>query len=349
MTAGSSLQPPGWRKLLEATRREADENYGIPTDTQRPLNQAHCLALARHYRENHNWIIGPFVFTTPADNIAPEVNEGQFKTLDSSIQILDGQHRIQALHITHDQLKVAGSQTDSRRLENLLNANVALMFIENKGPADAAQLFVDLNRAKPVSSTELTYLDGRDPIVNSVKQALALVPWADVRTEKARATPNARSPEVWSINTLKTVLRVLEMGVKRSLPPARRRYIATPDGLKESSERLANFLQWLPTARPEYENLRDEAHLDVGDERTRHFAYDKEFINLLADAWSNSATSGPPHETLAQTVQGLNLNRADGANDVKAMHLDTDRGRMKSLARGDYQAASTRIRNSPSP
>lgn len=129
------------------------------------------------------------------------------------------------------------------------------------------------------------------------------------------------------------------------MPKARREYLATDDGHQESLEKLTQFLQWLPTSRPEYANLRDEPELNVPDERTRHYAYDDRFIVLLGDAWNNSTVAGPTTERLAAAIHTLNLSRSDAANDLRRrLKLIDDKDRMKAFNKGDYSESSVTIR-----
>ena len=162
--------------LLKATERTAEELYGLETDYQRPLDRAHCAAIAKYYLDTNNWIIPPFVFTAQGENLT--IEGGEFRNLESGLQILDGQHRVQALHIVHDTLRQAELSNSAEKLDNLVNSHVVLEFMENFGIQDAGQMFVDLNKSKRMSSSELAYLDGRDPVVNVIKETLAKVDWA---------------------------------------------------------------------------------------------------------------------------------------------------------------------------
>ena len=332
-------------ELLQATQREPDEAYGVHTETQRALNETHCKALAAYYRDPRGWIIAPFVFTGDQDVI--NTHDGKFHDRTESLNILDGQHRIQALHIASAEMGAANTENSRNELANLKAAHVTLMFIENRGVRDIGQLFADLNRGRTVNATELAYLDTRDPIVNVVKQALSSVKWADERTETAKPRPAKDGTEIWSITSLKTVLKALEVGVRKTFPNARKEHLNTDDGRDESAGHMAEFLQWLTTARPEYENLEDQPQLDVADERTRHYAYEHSFIALLAQTWTQSRQAGPDLTALAATIQQLNINRNDPANHLNGeLNLLKDNGAFKPLRDKAYDEASIYIRQS---
>ena len=145
-------------------------------------------------------------------------------------------------------------------------------------------------------------------------------------------------------------MKALEVGIKASMPRARREYLATDHGKQESKETLIKFLHWLPTARPEYENLTDNEDLNTPDERTRHYAYENNLIVLLADAWKNSGgTDTQTH--LADTIQKFNLNRADAANTLKKdLRLIDDRDHMYGFTRAKYpRSVRPHQGTSPSP
>ena len=329
--------------LLKATERTAEELYGLETDYQRPLDRAHCAAIAKYYLDTNNWIIPPFVFTAQGEKLT--IEQGEFQNLETGLQILDGQHRVQALHIAYDSLKQAGIPHSEERTYSLLNSHVVLEFIENFGNQDAGQMFVDLNKSKRMSSSELAYLDGRDPVVNVIKDTLANVDWARERTDTIRSNPKADSSDIFTINNLKTIVKALEVGVKQSFPKARKVYMETPTGHEESAEKLQNFLNWLPTAREEFKNLTDNDTLNVPDEKTRHYAYDLRFIALIAETWSTSIQTAIPQEDLAATVANLNIFKNDAANHLKKdLMLTDDNDRLKAFSTGAYGNASYKIR-----
>ena len=329
--------------LLKATERTPEELYGLETEYQRPLDRNHCQAIAKYYQETHNWVIPPFVFTAQGENL--KIEDGEFRNLDTGLQILDGQHRVQALHILKDNFSHSEDHHQKEKFNHMMSSHVVLEFIENFGNQDAAQMFVDLNKSKRMSSSELAYLDGRDPVVNIIKDTLSIADWARERTDTIRSNPASNSSDILTIHNLKTIVKALEVGVKQPFPKARRLYMETPDGKEESIEKLKNFLLWLPTARMEYQNLIDHPETNVPDERTRHYAYDLRFIALLAETWSTGAQTGMDKEKLATTVAQLNIFRNDAANDLKrALNLIDDRERMKAFSTGTYGEAALRIR-----
>ena len=331
------------RHALAATQREPDEHYGIQTDVQRPLYRQHCMDLARYFKEADNWIIAPFVFTSSTDNL--NLQDGKFTDFKGDFQVLDGQHRIQALHIAAGELNISDSTSDQERLRGLKRSYIALQHIENFGVSDTAQLFVDLNKAKRVSPSELAYLDGRDPVVNIIRAALDKVEWVKQHTDTARPNPAPDSGDIWTVSSLKTTVKALEVGVKTAMPRARRTRLSTEVGKEESVSDLAAFLDWLPDARKEYKNLRDDDNLDVANERTRHYAYDPKSISLLAETWANSNRTGPPPSDVAAAINIMNITRQDAACDLnKALNLLDEKGRMRAFSRADYSGASAKIR-----
>ncbi len=331
-------------QLLEAVPRAPEDHYGVQTEIQRPLHRAHCYELARHYTQVGNWVIAPFVFTSEATTL--DVVDGKFGSLKADVQLLDGQHRTQALHIAVEDLRAENTPHTADKLRVLLESAVVLQFLENFGPSDASQLFVDLNKGKRVTTAELAYLDGRDPMVNIVKAALSATEWVSNRTDTTRANPDPTGSDIFTVGLLKTVVKAIEVGVLTPIPRARRTYLSTDTGKEESVNGLVGFFEWLPTARDEYQYLIDEPDRFVPDERTRHYAYEPKFIALLADTWSKSVAAGPNVDQLAAAVNGLNIARNDPANDL-VRHLDLldQRGRLRPFNRGPYTEASLRIRD----
>ncbi len=330
------------RQLLDATNRAPDDDYGRPTDVQRPLHKGHCEEIKRYYQDVTNWVIPAFVFTCESGSL--DIRDGKFQGFTSEFQVLDGQHRIQALHLLKEELAPRQDEHSQRKLENLLESHVTLQYVENRSPMDAAQLFVDLNKSRRITATELTFLDSRNPVVNVVRDALESAGWVKNLTDTTRTRPAADSNDVLTGAMLIAVLRSIEAGVRRSISRAARNRMETDAGRAEAAGKLTEFLEWLAAARHEWQSLRDGNPVEVPYQRTRHHAYDGPFINLLAQAWSNSRDSGPDPEMLSQAVQRMNLLRSDPANDLKQMGLTDDRGRLMPPAKVDYERASQSIR-----
>ena len=117
--------------LLKATERTPEEFYGLETEYQRPLDRNHCQAIAKYYQETHNWVIPPFVFTAQGENL--KIEDGEFRNLDTGLQILDGQHRVQALHILKDNFSHSEDHHQKEKLNHMMSSHVVLEFIENFG------------------------------------------------------------------------------------------------------------------------------------------------------------------------------------------------------------------------
>ncbi len=224
-----------------------------------------------------------------------------------------------------------------------MESSVALEYISNSGAADARQMFVDLNKTRKISTAELNYLDSRDPVVNAIRETLGNNHWLDALTDKTRSTPTGAY--IFSINSLKTVVKAIEVGLNKSITKARREYIATPQGQQECVENLTDFIEWLKQTREEFNIGTDEDPTIIADAKTRHHAFNPRFIAFMAHIWSISADTAPNPETMSRFIRKMNLTQRDPANHLKAeLNLVNEKDRMKALNNRAYQEASITLR-----
>lgn len=331
-------------QLLNATQRVSDDDYGVDSEVQRPLYKRHCEELAKYYAETEGWIVAPFVFTAEASEL--EIKDGEFESFKDDFAILDGQHRIQALHIVVDRLSASDGDVAKDKLKSLKESAVPLMFIENRGHSDAAQLFVDLNKNKSVTAAERAYLDGRDPVVNAIRDVLDEMQWVKEHTDRSRTNPEKQSEDVWSLSMLQGIVKTIEVGMTGSMTAAKRRAIGTVAGKAECTKNLSDFLDWLTTSRPEYEALTSsDGAPTVADDRERSYAFERNTMILLAHTWNMAAQNGEDLQALAGRVQNLNILKADSSNDFsRRFQLVDERRRMRSISRGPYDEACEQLR-----
>ena len=330
-------------QLLEATEKIADAEYGRPTETQRPLHKNHCEEIRRYYRDSRNWVIPAFVFTSESGHI--DVEDGKFNEFTGGFHILDGQHRVQALHLLKEELESKSDDESQKKLEELLESSVGLQYIENRGTLDTAQMFVDLNKSRRITATELTFLDSRNPIVNAVRECLKNVPWAQEVTDTTRTKPLEDSNNALTGTTLMNLMKAIESGVKGPMPRAIRKRIETEEGRQEAAGKLGAFLEWLADARLEWNKLKRGETGNTPYERARSYAYEGRFLQLMAQTWGNSKDTGPEEEKLTRAVGMMNLLKSDKANDLnRQLGLVDDRGNLLPPTKVSYADASLAIR-----
>lgn len=330
------------RDLLEHTSRMPEEHYGVATEIQRPLDKKHSEEIKNYYRDTPNWVIPPFVFTTDSGSL--EMKEGAFTGFNSDLDILDGQHRIQALHLLRDELAAQGEE-GAEKLNQLLESSVGLQYVENRNPYDASQLFVDLNKTRKVSEAELMFLDSRDPVVNTVKQTLTDNGWINSITNTKVKVPAPSGNDILTVHVLsRNILKTIEVGLKGRITKPVKDKMEGESGRAETSGKLAAFLEWLADSRAEWNLLRTGEATDIPYEKTKHYAYDTPFLLLMAQAWTNSRDNGPDTGLLSSATESLNLTRSDPNSDMHQLGLVSENGRLKPVSKGDYNGASVLIR-----
>ena len=113
-----------------ATSRAPDDDYGRPTDVQRPLHKGHCEETKRYYRDVDQ-LGHPRLRSSPATPAAWTSGTGNCQGFTSEFQVLDGQHRIQARpSLERGTGTPAVTPESQRKLENLLESHVALQYVD---------------------------------------------------------------------------------------------------------------------------------------------------------------------------------------------------------------------------
>ena len=332
--------------LLQNIPKSPDTDYGVATESQRALNQRHCVDISRYFTNTPDWVVGPIILT--GDNTRLNIESGNIQAFPPDLQVLDGQHRIQGLHLAVQILQQRSENGDDKAkaaLDNLLNSYIPVAFYSNNGPADQGQIFSDLNKTRAVSAAERSYLDNRDPVNNVARDALAAIPWVADHTDNYQANPGKESTDIFTPDIGKQLVRTIKKGPGKRLSTAERNRLHDQPDKQEASDALTDFLNFLPQARPEFEAVANGNSNGIPDDRDRSYVYDRSFLNFIAHTFANAQEMGKDLARLAQYIYNLNLVRSNSSNDLgpQGIELLNDKRRMLPLSHPAYEAAYDRI------
>ena len=282
--------------------------------------------------------------TVTAGNEAVSIENGEAVAFPEHAVILDGQHRVQALHIVQESMMQDSSENGAARLQSFLQQHIPFLFIDNRGPQDTGQMFSDLNNQRPVSRTERAYLDNRNPSMNVVKETLSQMQWVTDRTDKSRTNPERDGQDIFTLGILLSLLRVQTADLRKPITKAHRENMAQPSGKNTAAQNLQEALEWMADARKEIKDAQDPKFIGVATNRTASYAYDPKLMAFLVHLENICQNRGKDTQELAQFISTLNLTKADPGNDLlKTYRLIDDRGRMLPLKDATYDEACNQI------
>ncbi|WP_283770206.1 DNA sulfur modification protein DndB [Cellulomonas hominis] len=255
---------------------EPDPAHKFPGN--RRVDLAHAEGFSLYWQHNERWATPPLLLDTEArlgDRFQQEtsvlaVSSGMLTFPDdskTSLEILDGQHRILGWHIAAEQIS-AGLRTSRRALENahllgdtgagrsagsaldrwtrlserLQTECVTLEIFEGVGIEEHKQLFSDIaTNAKGITKSQVAAFDQRD-LVNRVAAELAVKhPLVDGIVDFEKDRMAGASENLLSAKTLVDVVRAASIGFE-SRATQKREALLAPEGVRDVTLRFLDVL-----------------------------------------------------------------------------------------------------------
>lgn len=309
------------KDLEQLQTRQQPVQLEMLTEYNRPINRHHLSSLHRFLLDNDNWALPAIVLSASPGAVAQE--GGNISATASSLQILDGQHRIQAFAELRTQLITQGTDEARGKLQALEAQELSAVIIETNSPSEHRQLFAWFARTRPIDAATREYFDQSDPYAKAAKDAMERSVVLNGRVLYTATSLPRRGPDQRKLTTLrqlKELPTVIHIGIGRAPRPADREIAWQENVQSDLSDSLVQFFdQFLPSCAPNYEVLDDTAALDASivAHRHQHYSLEPQMLRLVADVWSRHTKdrSRDPVK-LSQVIGSLNLRRTDPGNDV---------------------------------
>ena len=293
------------------------------TQTNRPINPKHVAGITRYLQDTPNWAMPSIILAATPDQI--KTQDGHIQIATGQLQILDGQHRVQALSDYKEHVKSTpqkGTQAARRaKADQILQSEFPVVIFEVKDTQDHRQMFAWFARNRPIESPVREYFDNTDPFNNAAKVAAtkSTILNGRVNFEKGRIEP--QDPKFVTLTNLREIATIIEIGIRRPAKDTDRQACWQESNQNNLQDKLAEFFdEFLPECQPNYTLLVEPDQLDrqLVYERNATFAFDAQLIKLIANAWARwTHDYNRPSEKLSGYIGQLDVRRTSPINSLE--------------------------------
>ncbi len=310
-------------ELVQVLPAREEEQLILFTDTNRPITPKHLGSIEKFLTGTPDWAMPAIVLSARPGNIQ---SKGKNITAEPGmLEILDGQHRLQAFSNILHQWEIDGPRDDTgetqKKLESIRQQELPVVIFEVESNSEHRQMFAWFARNKPIEPAVREFFDQSDPFGKAAKGVMDLSQTLQENvTWKSKSIPprGEDAAKLLTLNQLKEIATTIRIGIRRTPRPADREQCWDPDTQQELQERLVEFFDnFLPSCQPNYKVIdnRKELTKNIRGERTVSYACNPQVIRLMANAWARwrfDRKMDP--EALAAAIGTLNLRAADPEN-----------------------------------
>ena len=344
-------------EILELIPPRPAEQLALLTDTNRPVNQRHVDDIEKFLSETTNWAMPSIALA--AERKCIETDPKKQFTINApqgSLGILDGQHRIQAMHnlmghlgrVSSQQGAVADAATE--QLNNMRGSELSVVIYEVRDIADQQQLFAWFARNRPIETPIRAKFDQSDPINAVAQRVIRDSVMLQGRVNESKSSISGEDRNMMVLEDLKRIVLTIAIGIQRPRP-VKTETLSFKQSHKQDEmfeQTIAFFDDFLPTCGEAYEQLagEDAASAWLSFQRNGTYAFDAPVLRLFANAWARwTVDSGNAPEPLAQYIRGLNLLKTSPANHLITTFqvVDGDSRKFKGVRDKTWFTATSHI------
>ena len=348
---GWVLKMTAW-EITQVLPPRQPEQLSLFTETNRPITSRHLDSIERFLTDTPNWAMPSIILAVAPGAVSETRNTIEVST--DQLQVLDGQHRIQAFsNVIHGwEMDAPRDESNSiqEKLDRISKEELPVVIMEVQDKRDQRQIFAWFARNKPIEPAVREFFDESDPFNKAAKAAMETSTVLEDRvTYKVKTVP-PRNRELMSLNNLKEIATTIQLGIRRA-PRAEDRAACWQQDIQTAlQQRLVQFFdEFLPTCQPNYEIITQLADFNrkVLNERSVSYALNPLVIRLIANAWARWTEGHEPlpAEKLARHVGQLKLRRADPLNDLETTFgvVAGNRKKFNGIRDKSWEEATTHI------
>ena len=339
------------KEIIQLLPTRAPEQLKLFTETNRPITGRHLDSIETFLKDTPNWAMPSITLAVTPGQVTSKTGSIEVDSYD--LQILDGQHRIQAFsNVIHElEINVPGDQSNGfqERLNQIVNQEIPVIIFEVASKQDQRQIFAWFARSKPIEPAVREFFDESDPFNKAAKAAMDTSKVLDDRVTYETKTIPPKGRHLLSLSNLKDITTTIQIGIRRAPKIDDREARWQPDTQAALKDRTMEFFDdFRPTCLPNYQLLThlEEFHGKILFERSLSYALNPMIIRLMANVWARWTMDYEERpEKLAQYIGRLKLRRADPLNDAETS-LSVVQGpkkRMQGLRDKSWEEATTRI------
>ena len=332
-----------------------DEQLALFTDTNRPITTRHLGTIERFLRDTPDWAMPAIVLSARPGII--QAKGRRITAEPGDLEILDGQHRLQAFSNILHEWEMAAPRDESgetqKKLDMTRQQELPVVIFEVQSNLEHRQMFAWFARNKPIEPAVREFFDQSDPFGKAAKAVMdRSTVLMDHVTWKVKTLPQRGEDvtKLLTLNNLKEIATTIRVGIRRAPRPADRDQCWETDSQNELQDRLVEFLDsFLPSCQPNYRVLDNPKELDknIRGDRNVSYACNPQVMRLMANAWARWRFDRKMEpEALAAAIGNLNLRTADPENVIYQGWELITRGRsarFQGIRHENWEKATTEI------
>ena len=343
-------------ELVEILPTREAEQLALFTDTNRPITPKHLGSIEKFLADTTDWAMPAIVLSARPGNIQ---TKGRNITAEPrALEILDGQHRLQAFSNILHQWAIDASKDDTgeveKKLESMKQQELPVVIFEVKSNMEHRQMFAWFARNKPIEPAVREFFDQSDPFGKAAKGVMDLSQTLQENvTWKSKSIPprGEDAAKLLTLNQLKEIATTIRIGIRRTPRPADREQCWDHDTQQELQEQMVEFFDtFLPSCQPNYKVLDNQKELtkNIRGDRTVSYACNPPVMRLMANAWARWRFDRKMEpDALAGVIGKLNLRAADPENvlyhDWEIITKDRNSSKFVGVRHENWEKATTEI------
>ena len=311
------------QELVQILPAREAQQLSLFTETNRPITPRHLGGIEKFLTDTTDWAMPAIVLSARPGNILTKGNN--ITAEPGTLEILDGQHRLQAFSNILNQWEMDSPRDDTgetgQKLESIKKQELPVVIFEVESNMEHRQMFAWFARNKPIEPAVREFFDQSDPFGKAAKGVMDLSQTLQENvTWKSKSIPprGEDAAKLLTLNQLKEIATTIRIGIRRTPKHSDRDQCWETETQQELQDQLVEFFDsFLPSCQPNYKVLDNQKELtkNIRGDRNVSYACNPSVMRLMANAWARWRFDRKMEpEALASTIGTLNLRAADPEN-----------------------------------
>lgn len=273
-------------QLIEFTKADIYDSKENPTGYQRPLNSQHVKSIYEYLRTEEHSILPSSIILAIDDKFIDYSNPEKAE-LTSTLRIVDGQHRIEALRLIYEDIQNQDIDEDNYEDFKDWEYPVNIMILNSKNKIDKyieIRSFVDINKKGKKVSTDLA-----DNDLSKIRESMDELPTKEAVHQVCITVSKSMTSDlksVWYQNMREGDVSSQSGSIgmfsfRLSISPIVRKYLINEFGKNKSytKEHINNATESIKCSIDQYWNCICEKWEDafLWDKQNESFRFDSDF------------------------------------------------------------------------
>ena len=325
--------------------REGGQDLDKFTTVNRPLLMRHAQNILDFMKLNQDWILGNFIISAKPDEVRWDQGKGVITVDNSSLFIIDGQHRRRAISQLLHELKADLNR--AKELEKTEAQKVLVTLYVCQHERDMKQLFAWMAKSKPIESNTQELFDSSDPWNNAAQDIRDDTDLLKGRINLNKAALGRNDEYLLTNSLLRNNALVMTLGSKgrptKGLIEHHRQEEPQADIILNSKGFYDNFL---PGCHDIFRKIKagEIANAELPYYRQNTWLLEPLVIRLLADCYGQIKRTNADQDALMEHINSMNLDRNDPKSDIAGLNLiDPEKERLYPKNKDVWTLAASQV------